>query len=533
MPKVWTGNFAQVYELTSGSKRWAVKCFTRSSGNLTVRYAAISSAIVASKLPYFVDFRFMADEMLVGNTRYPIVKMQWLEGQFIDKFVEANLYQPRHLIDLAVQLVLMVNELEKHNLAHGDLQHGNIVVTPSGIQLVDYDGMFVPSFAGTVAPEIGLPSFQHPKRGAAHYAVGLDRFALLVICTGLCAVAVEPSIWYEFYTGDNLLFSAADFRAPNDSKLFHRLTTLHDENVKRFSNALRAACARGPLDIQVPAPPTELIGARAKPWWLQSPPASAAAANVQTRTAASWSVPTRLGGGSALLLVIGTLALATGWLAGFGAGAGTLTIGGLLLLLSRVLAYTKLPALVRRSELKAKLAKLEHETRERNQDRMKLEQQLTALSQQENAEKGEALRRNCATHLQTCLSSISVGRLASISGVGPAIIGRLQSAGIQNAAQLKRWGPNVHGVGPKRRKQIYALLSQWESEATRSMPRSLTLDEERRIADKYQSQKGKVIDQLGAVRRLLSGRQNEASQAESELKQLHVPTFGQFLRNTL
>ena len=37
MSKVWTGNFAQVYELRNSTKKWAVKCFTRSGAGIRLR----------------------------------------------------------------------------------------------------------------------------------------------------------------------------------------------------------------------------------------------------------------------------------------------------------------------------------------------------------------------------------------------------------------------------------------------------------------------------------------------------------------
>jgi hypothetical protein len=541
MPKVWTGNFAQVYELRTGSGRWAVKCFTRASENLTARYAAISSAVAASNLPYFVDFRFLTDQMLVNGKRYPIVKMQWLEGQSIDKFVEANLFHPHILIDLAAQLVVMVQKLEEQKLAHGDLQHGNVVITSSGLKLVDYDGMFVPSFSGSAAPEIGLPSFQHPRRGAADYAVGLDRFALLVMCTGLCALSVEPSIWYEFYTGDNLLFSAADFRGPGGSKLFQRLSAVNDENVKLFTNALRTACGQGPLGIQVPTSPTLLVKRRPTPWWVTLPPARSTKSPQPTGPTPTRPKQFSHGNGTVILFAIGSAALAAGWAAGWAVGwaagiavgAIATSTGGLLFLLARTLQYSKLPALARRRELSAKLAALEREARKRDLERTKAEQQLNALSQQEAAEKGQELKRSRDAHLEAYLSSIPVSRLLSLSGIGPAIIGRLHGAGIQNAAHLKRRGPHVEGVGPKRRGQINGLLTEWERDAARTMPSSLPADMEHRIAAKYRAQKSAAVDRLRAVNAMLAGRRTEASQAESELKQLHVPPLGQFLRNTM
>src|SRR5208337_1298306 len=179
MPKVWTGNFAQLYEFKNSTKRWAVKCFTRSAADLSLRYSELSRAIAASKLPYFVDFRLLADEILVNAKRYPVVRMQWVDGQTLDKYVEANLSHPQVLLGIAGGLLNMVRDMEERQLAHGDLQHGNIMITASGVmKLVDYDGMFVPAFAGKPAPEIGLPSYQHPRRRLADYGVGLDRFGL-------------------------------------------------------------------------------------------------------------------------------------------------------------------------------------------------------------------------------------------------------------------------------------------------------------------------------------------------------------------
>src|SRR6185503_6374608 len=127
MPKVWTGNFAQVFSLVDGQNRWAVKCFTRSATNIRQRYAVISAAILASKLRYFPPFYFLDNQVLVNGRRYPIVKMRWVAGQSLDKFVEANLYRPSALLELASQLIRMVKELEGIGIAHGDLQHGNIL----------------------------------------------------------------------------------------------------------------------------------------------------------------------------------------------------------------------------------------------------------------------------------------------------------------------------------------------------------------------------------------------------------------------
>src|SRR5262249_19532465 len=185
--------FAQVYELRTPDARWAVKCFTRSVADIRTRYSAIAAAISRSRLRYFVEFDFLDGEMLVDGARWPVLKMRWTDGQSLDRFIASNLARPRALLATASQLFDLVRDLERKKLAHGDLQHGNIIVQASGVILVDYDGMFVPAFAGTTSPEIGAPSYQHPRRTTADYAVGLDRFSALAIGTALAAVAVDPS----------------------------------------------------------------------------------------------------------------------------------------------------------------------------------------------------------------------------------------------------------------------------------------------------------------------------------------------------
>lgn len=535
MPKVWTGNFAQVYELKGPSTRWAVKCFTRSGADLTARYSEVSKAIASSQLPYFVDFRFLPDEILVNGKRYPVVKMQWVEGQSLDKYVEANLFRPQALLDTAAALLKMVRDLEERHLAHGDLQHGNVVITPSGLRLVDYDGMYVPAFAGKSAPEIGLPSYQHPRRGVADYGVGLDRFALLVMCTGLCAVALEPSVWYEFYTGDNLLFSASDFKNPQNSKLFQRLSSLGNSELHTFAEALKTACGRAPMEV----PPLgatisfKTVG-RQTPWWVTSPvPASSGA---DTTADAQEGAPTRHAvrhAGAAVLSAIGIVALVLGGIIGLQAGAAAAVIGVLAYLVERAVRYSSLPPLVRRRELQSKLNELRSELRKQTGAKTGLEQQANALTQQENQEKSMELKQLQDAHLSASLSQIPISRLAEISGIGPHIVGNFRNSGIHNAAQLKQRGPYVQGVGTKRRAQILGMLAQWERDAARSRPNVLPSDVDRRIAGKYQQQRQVLVNQIGAISRRLGAMTTDTTRAEFELKQVHVPTFSQFLKHTV
>jgi hypothetical protein len=174
--------------------------------------------------------------------------------------------------------------------------------------------MFVPAFAGTGAPEGGLASYQHPHRSPDDYAVGLDRFSVLVIGTALYALSVDPSLWAEFGARDNLLFTSDDFKDPASSRLIARLGTLEDPQLRTLVRSLTAACASRPLEVSLPARP--IAGtpiARHRFWWVSSStpdtplPAQPA---TRTATAVARTVSPFRGAGAALRAWLDPAALA-------------------------------------------------------------------------------------------------------------------------------------------------------------------------------------------------------------------------------
>ena len=142
--------------------------------------------------------------MLVNGVRFPVVKMQWVDGQPLDGFVGANL-GPERCCQRG-RLRELVTDLERKRIAHGDLQPGNILV-PDGIRLVDYDGMFVPAFDGHHAPETGVAAFS--IRGERHRTTASASIAFRSWCSARpCPRSQRSRLWEDFNTGDNLLFPA-------------------------------------------------------------------------------------------------------------------------------------------------------------------------------------------------------------------------------------------------------------------------------------------------------------------------------------
>lgn len=248
LPRVMSGNFASVYELKTSGARYAIRCFVRQVSGQQGRYARLSQHLNSVTLEYLVPFEYMLKGILIKGEWFPMVKMQWVEGVPLNTWVDQHVNDPAALTKMAADWRVMMGKLVHLKLAHGDLQHGNIMVTPNDeLRLVDYDGMYAPVFGRGRAPELGHINFQHPRRTSDFYQEDLDNFSALVIYTSLRALAVEPELWQKFYTVDNLLLVSADFKAPLQSAALQRLKESKDPAVQQLAKLIERCCI-GPVE---------------------------------------------------------------------------------------------------------------------------------------------------------------------------------------------------------------------------------------------------------------------------------------------
>lgn len=243
LPRVASGNFASVYEMTTGAHHWAVRCFLRQGEDQQNRYALLSLYLSRLTVAGLVEFSYQQEGIRIRGKWYPVVKMEWVEGETLTTYVQKNLHQPDKLRNLALQWRGLIDRLRQHKIAHADLQHGNVLVSPQGqLRLVDYDGMFVPSLRGRRSSELGHINYQHPKRSPDDYDERLDNFSALVIYTALMALSLEPGLWKRFDTGENMLFTAQDFRLPTKSVLLEFLHQHSEPGLRTLAETLAAAC---------------------------------------------------------------------------------------------------------------------------------------------------------------------------------------------------------------------------------------------------------------------------------------------------
>ena len=195
----------------------------------------------------FLPFDFQPEGIALANGSFPLLKMPWQVGEPLNVWVEQHLNDSAAMKALAGQWAERVRELEVAQLAHGDLQHGNILVAPSGaLRLLDYDGVWSASLAGLTPGELGHPSYQRQGR---LYSSTMDRFPALVIYTALRVLAQAPELWYRLDNGDNLLFRREDFADPGSSRTFALLREVR--GLRPLVTALQDACTC-PLDFVPP-----------------------------------------------------------------------------------------------------------------------------------------------------------------------------------------------------------------------------------------------------------------------------------------
>jgi hypothetical protein len=245
LPRPICGTFASVYELVNGRRRWAVKCFLRNTPDLHKRYARISEHLRKNRrLGYFVDFEYQEQAIRVRGELFPLVKMEWIEACQLNTYVEQNLSNGGALAKLRKRWDRLVTDLRSANIAHGDLQHGNVLVLPNGdIRLIDYDGMWVPALEGEQSNETGHPDFQSPGRTQVDFHSGIDEFSAAVIELAITALMHDPSLWEKYNNGDNLLFRRRDFVNPRRSPLIADLRAMNDRDIRNKLDFVIDACS--------------------------------------------------------------------------------------------------------------------------------------------------------------------------------------------------------------------------------------------------------------------------------------------------
>jgi hypothetical protein len=300
LPKTYTGTFTTTFHFQTVSGGVAFRCYTRGYDDLERRYSAITELLRYVRNDVLSQTQYVAEGIRVGGTWWPAVKMDWIAGLALNAEIDARFEDGDAMLSLATNFREIVRSLEVLGVAHGDLQHGNILVRHGRLRLIDYDAMFLPALVGLAQTEYGHRNYQHPQRRTAPFDNRLDRFSSLVIYTALVALSADHSLWPRFNDGDNMLFRVHDFTSNGHSELFHAL--LANNATSGLAEVLLAACqmpveqvptleqaiqsAAGTMPAQSPVPPHE--GLPRRPLMVQPvpPPRPAGPRPPRTRSSA-------------------------------------------------------------------------------------------------------------------------------------------------------------------------------------------------------------------------------------------------------
>ena len=265
LPRPISGNFATVFQLSApGERRYAVRCFVRYAEDQQLRYELIAAFLASVDSFWKVEFEFLSDGIRVGGKWFPVLKMEWVDGEPLDRYIASRLSDGQAVLALAARFGQAVADLHKRGAAHGDLQHGNLLVTTDGgLKLIDYDGMYVPALAGREGHELGHPNYQHPARSKADFGPSIDNFSAWVIYASLLALAIDPGLWDRVGGGEEkLIFSRADFIDPALGLALRALEVGGDQQLVGLAEIIEENLTRQPLSVD------ELRAISITPGWL-------------------------------------------------------------------------------------------------------------------------------------------------------------------------------------------------------------------------------------------------------------------------
>jgi hypothetical protein len=248
-PKGRSGNFAIVYKVTGTKGPAAVKVFKNPEDDRQRRYQAVSAYLDKHRTGYTVGFEYFEHGIYLNSAWFPALRMDWVEGEtlgswLVERAKKKDTAGIRKAADAWIQLV---EKLQAARIAHGDLQHGNILIVKGVLKLVDYDGMCVPGLRGSEQVERGLDAYQHRLRKDQKLDLNLDHFSAWIILLSLRAIAADPGLHDKYKKRpqdtephENMLLVVDDLH-PDDAKkapIWTDLKNSRDQEVREWAGRL-------------------------------------------------------------------------------------------------------------------------------------------------------------------------------------------------------------------------------------------------------------------------------------------------------
>ena len=202
------GGFAVVYKFrTKSGQLRALRCFrVPMKPDTQFRYERIGPYFHAHTRDITANFKYHDTGIVVKeqgkqNQTYPVIEMDWIDGMtLLEKVDELCKIRDRAALkNLGEEWLSILKTMKHAHIAHGDLAGLNVMVRADGrLVLVDYDGVYIPDFAGLPQVVLGQVDYQHPQMNQRQFNERMDDFSALVIYTALLALEVQPELWNKY-----------------------------------------------------------------------------------------------------------------------------------------------------------------------------------------------------------------------------------------------------------------------------------------------------------------------------------------------
>ena len=261
LPVMSAGGFSVVFKMKDeqNGKFYAVKCFTKEQKGRNESYKLIADELEYISSNYLTSIKFYEKDLFVDSsqtaeTEFPVLLMDWVDGEPLDKFVHDNANDQYALEMLSYRFGKLSAWLLTQPFAHGDLKPDNILVKRDGsIVLVDYDGMYVPAMKGQKARELGSPNFRHPSRTENSFDERIDDFSIALIALSLKAFSLNTELISEYCTNDFMLFGVEDYSHINLCPAMSSIIKMfHDDELTSLLGTFMIAYAKNGLNFVSP-----------------------------------------------------------------------------------------------------------------------------------------------------------------------------------------------------------------------------------------------------------------------------------------
>lgn len=224
---------------------WVVRCFASDPPksvypppDIVQRYSTITAYLkrMGHGLPFLVPHEWVQSGVNIKGTRFPYLKLPYIAGcSTLGDFLIDHYQNTNVVTHITTQWLDIIRQLEEKQIAHGDLDSSNILVSGTypafSLHLIDFDGMYIPDFSNTSIRNVadnGHPDFQPAQPGIRQFGPTMDRFSALIIYLSLRALEIRPSLWDDCGANDRtLLLRSEDYERLSQSVRFPLLRQEH------------------------------------------------------------------------------------------------------------------------------------------------------------------------------------------------------------------------------------------------------------------------------------------------------------------